>query len=107
MGYQEGGLGWGLGWAGLRLGWEVSRQAGRQRAGGRAVTVAMADLPMRMAVVIVMPAAMVTSMTTMPMVVLVNLLWQGSGRQSVVCECVFVCRLQRRERVGWVGRGGW
>ena len=26
---------------------------------------------------------------------LVNLLWQGSGRWSVVCVCVFVCRLQR------------
>jgi hypothetical protein len=69
------GGGWaGLGWAGLRLGWEVSGQAGRQRAGGRAVTVAMADLPMLMAVVIAMPAAMVTLMATMPMLVLVNLL---------------------------------
>ena len=89
-----------MGWAGLRLGWEVSGQAGRQRAGGRAVTVAMADLPMRMAVVIVMPAAMVTSMTTMPMVVLVNLLWQGSGRWSVVCVCVCLCAVCRE------GRGG-
>jgi hypothetical protein len=105
VGYQEGGLGWGLGWAGLRLGWEVSGQAGRQRAGGRAVTVAMADLPMLMTMVIAMPAAMVTFMATMPMVVLVNLLWLGCGWWSVVCVCVCLCAVCS---VGWgVGWGGW
>ena len=90
----------GLGWDGL--GW-VGRLAGagtRQATGERAVTVAMTNLTMRTAVVIAMPAAMTTSMATMTMVVLVNLLWQvvGGGQYLFVCVCVCVCAVCREGR---------
>ena len=51
-----------------------------------------------------MPAAMTTSMATMTMVVLVNLLWQVVGGGQYLCVCVCVC-VPSAERVG-IGRGG-
>jgi hypothetical protein len=93
------GLGWaGLGWVG-RLSGQGQGRAGRQATGGRAVTVAMTNLTMRTAVVIAMPVAMTTSMATMTMVVLVNLLWQVVGGGQYLSLCVCVC-VPLAERVG-------